>query len=214
MLGLPVEEGLVEAYKVSVLGCLHREVHTLDGCDCGSRSGDGCFSPQLFDQILYKSRVTGVTALPDSLIYSKPPWLLPIYLNTSLQCLCWCYTLSNFPLSFGPCIWVKVCATIPSHVQQSHWLAPVYEFYTTCCHVVVYLIAGTWDRMNALHYTPCLPSSSGFPSSPFIGPPSPPGFPVSSFSLPAMFDHSGSWDNPDLRWVEQQQQYKSQVCFL
>ena len=39
VLGLPVEEGLVEAYKVSVWGCLHREVHMLDGCACGSRSG-------------------------------------------------------------------------------------------------------------------------------------------------------------------------------
>ena len=40
VLGLPVEVGLVEAYKVLVWGCLHREVHMLDGC---------AFSPQLFD---------------------------------------------------------------------------------------------------------------------------------------------------------------------
>ena len=62
VLGLPVEERLVEAYKVSVWGCLHREVHMLDGCACGSRSGDGCFSPQLFDHShnidTDKSRVT------------------------------------------------------------------------------------------------------------------------------------------------------------
>ena len=44
VLGLPVEVGLVEVYKV--WGCLYREVHTLDGCACGSSS---CFSPQLFD---------------------------------------------------------------------------------------------------------------------------------------------------------------------
>ena len=49
VLGLLVEEGLVEAYKVSVWGCMHREVHMLDGCARGSRSGDGCFSSQLFD---------------------------------------------------------------------------------------------------------------------------------------------------------------------
>ena len=120
----------------------------------------------------------------------------------------------EFPTIFRPLYMSQGLCHCPQS-RAAVTLAPVYEFYTTCnsCHVVVYLIAGTWDRMNALHYTPCLPSS-GFPSSPFIGPPSPPGFPVSSFSLPAMFDHSGSWDNPDLRWVEQQQLHKWQICFL